>query len=151
MLARIDEDLALVDEMLALVPAGTENWRPPWEPAFSMAELAAHLAESFGGICACLARLNPAAFTQQETAGLTLSQCRLVLAAYRAQVQKANISDADWMRVIPTYFAPEGEALLAVLLVNLKHANHHAHQLFTYLKLLGVPVETRHLYRFTGA
>jgi hypothetical protein len=34
------------------------------------------------------------------------------------------------------------------LLANWKHINHHAHQLFLYLKLLGVPVSTQHLYRF---
>ena len=148
--ARIDEDFALVEEMLALVPAGSEGWRPAWpgDVPFTVAELAAHLAESFGGVCACFARLLN--LRKVETAGLTLGESREAMAAYRAQVREAFelMEDADLVRVIPTYFVPEGEPLLAVFLTNWKHVNHHAHQLFIYLKLLGVPVGTRHLYRF---
>ena len=149
---RIDEDLALVEEMLALLPAGSEGWRPAWpgDVPLTVAELAAHLAESFGGVCACFARLDLLNLTKIETVGLTLGESGRVMAAYRAQVSEALglMEDADWVRVIPTYFVPEGEPFLAVLLTNLKHVNHHAHQLFVYLKLLGVPVGTRHLYRF---
>ena len=148
--ARIDEDFALVEEMLALVPVGSEGWRPAWpgDLPFTVAELAAHLAESFGGVCACFARLLN--LRQVETVGLSVRESGEVMAAYRAQVREAFelMEDADLVRVIPTYFVPEGEPLLAVLLTNWKHVNHHAHQLFVYLKLLGVPVGTRHLYRF---
>ena len=148
--ARIDEDFALVEEMLALLPAGSEGWRPAWpgDAPFTVAELAAHLAESFGGVCACFARLLN--LRQVETVGLSVRESGEVMTAYRAQVREAFelMEDADLVRVIPTYFVPEGEPFLAVLLTNWKHVNHHAHQLFVYLKLLGVPVGTRHLYRF---
>ena len=148
--ARIDEDFALVEEMLALVPAGSEGWRPAWpgDVPFTVTELAAHLAESFGGICACFAKLLN--LHKVETAGLSVGESREVMAAYRAQVREAFelMEDGDLVRAIPTYFVPEGEPFLAVLLTNWKHVNHHAHQLFIYLKLLGVPVGTRHLYRF---
>ena len=148
--ARIDEDFALVEEMLALLPAGSEEWRPAWpgDAPFTVAELAAHLAESFGGVCACFARLLN--LRQVETVGLSVRESGEVMAAYRAQVREAFelMEDADLVRVIPTYFVPEGEPFLAVFLTNWKHVNHHAHQLFVYLKLLGVPVGTRHLYRF---
>ena len=148
--ARIDEDFALVEEMLALLPAGSEEWRPAWpgDAPFTVAELAAHLAESFGGVCACFAKLSN--LRKVETVGLSVGESGEVMAAYRAQVREAFelMEDADLVRVIPTYFVPEGEPLLAVFLTNWKHVNHHAHQLFIYLKLLGVPVGTRHLYRF---
>ena len=148
--ARIDEDFALVEEMLALLPAGSEEWRPVWpgDVPFTVAELAAHLAESFGGVCACFARLLN--LRQVATVGLSVRESGEVMAAYRAQVREAFelMEDADLVRVIPTYFVPEGEPFLAVLLTNWKHVNHHAYQLFIYLKLLGVPVGTRHLYRF---
>ena len=148
--ARIDEDFALVEEMLALLPAGCEGWRPAWpgDLPFTVAELVAHLAESFGGVCACFARLLN--LRKVETVGLTVGESREVMAAYRLQVREAFelMEDEDLVRVIPTYFVPEGEPFLAVLLTNWKHVNHHAHQLFIYLKLLGVPVGTRHLYRF---
>ena len=150
---RIDEDLALIEEMLALIPPSAEDWRPNWpgDVPFTMPELVAHLADSCGGICACFARLHPSLdWTKAETAGLRTGRNRRVIAGYRAMVQEARAltRDEDWMRVIPSYFVAEGEPFLTVLLVNLKHVNHHAHQLFVYLKLLGVPVGTRHLYRF---
>ena len=148
--ARIDEDFALVEEMLALLPAGVEGWRPAWpgDAPLTVEELAAHLAESFGGVCACFAKLL--SLRKVETVGLSVGESGAVMAAYRAQVREAFelMEDADLVRVIPTYFVPEGEPFLAVLLTNWKHVNHHAHQLFIYLKLLGVPVGTRHLYRF---
>ncbi len=151
--ARLDEDFALVEEMLALLPAGSEGWRPAWpgDAPLTVEELAAHLAESCGGVCACFARLHRSLdWKQTETAGLRIGRNRRVIAAYRAQLREAFdlTEDADLVRVIPTYFVPEGEPFLAVLLTNWKHVNHHAHQLFIYLKLLGVPVGTRHLYRF---
>ncbi len=151
--ARIDEDFALVEEMLALAPPGGGDWRPNWpgDLPFTMEELGGHLAESCGGVCACFARLHPSLDWQQaETAGLRIGRNRRVIAAYRAQLREgfAMTKDADLERIIPAYFVPEGEPFLAVLLTNWKHVNHHAHQLFIYLKLLGVPVGTRHLYRF---
>ena len=75
--ARIDEDFALVEEMLALLPAGSEGWRPAWpgDPPFTVTELAAHLADSFGGACACFARLLN--LRQVETAGLSVGESRV--------------------------------------------------------------------------
>jgi len=142
--ARLDEDLALAEELLAMVPAGAEEWRPPYD-GFSMAELTAHLVESAGGVVACLAKLHP-------ELGLTKSEgdSLAVFSTYRQQFLRASalVSNADLAQVIPTYFVPTGEPFVAILLTNWKHLNHHVHQLFTYLKLLGVPVSTRHLYRF---
>jgi hypothetical protein len=147
--ARVDEDLALIEEMLALVPEGSSEWRPPWADGFSVGELAGHLAESCGGICGCLARLRPSlAWTRAEPA--EFKESLRVIAAYRGLTREgfALVEDGDLMRVIPSYFVPDGEPFLALLLVNLKHVNHHAHQLFVYLRLMGVPVGTRQLYRF---
>jgi len=142
--ARLDEDLALAEELLAMVPAGGDGWRPPYD-GFSMGELVAHLVESAGGILACLAKLHPElALTPLKGESL------VVFSTYRQQFLRASaqVSEADLVRVIPTYFVPIGEPFVAILLTNWKHLNHHVHQLFTYLKLLGVPVSTRHLYRF---
>ena len=148
--ARLDEDLALAEELLAMAPAGADQWHPPYS-GFSLSELAAHLAESAGGIGGCFAKLHPAlSFQKAEDLGHTVAESLAVLAAYRGQCQAAYVhtTDVDLARVIPTYFVPSGEPFVAILLTNWKHLNHHVHQLFTYLKLLGVPVSTRHLYRF---
>ena len=40
--------------------------------------------------------------------------------------------------------------ILTLLLGNLEHLINHKHQLFTYLKQMGVPVATPDLYRFRG-
>ncbi|MBY0508478.1 MAG: DinB family protein [Bryobacteraceae bacterium] len=148
--ARLDEDLAIVEDLLALAPANHDDWRPDW-PGFSVSELAAHLVESAGGLCGCLARLDPSCeFQKSETLGHTPAESLAIFSGYRRQFQAAaaRVTDADLTRVIPTYFAPAGEPFLAILLTNAKHLNHHAHQLFTYWKMLGLPVRTRNLYRF---
>lgn len=150
---RLEEDLALVEELLALVPPGSDAWRPSWpgERPFSVAELAAHLAESAAGLCACCARLRPdLAIRKVERLGDTPAESAAMVAEYRQELRRARLAivESDLTRTIPTYFVRDGEPFLGILLTNGKHLNHHAHQLFTYLKLLGVAVNTRHLYRF---
>jgi len=49
---------------------------------------------------------------------------------------------------LSTVFVKEGETLLTLLLGNLEHLINHKHQLFTYLKLLGVAVTSQDLYHF---
>ena len=156
--ARILEDAALTAEMLGLAPPGSEDWRPPgWpatqgDPPFSMGRLEAHLVESMGGICACLYKLHPeemAGFAWLKD-GAAAMPARDAMADLQAAARAGFelVTDADLMRNLPTVFAPEGEPALAVLLVNWKHLLHHAHQLFVYLKVLGVAVDTQRLYRF---
>lgn len=157
------EDMALVESMLEMVPLGQDDWRPGWrssrgDPAFSTLELAQHLVDAGSGLCACFSRLHPLlhvhfATLQEEVQNSekpsTLT-CRKWIARCRTHVVEgfAICSDADLTRKIETYFSPQGEPFLETLLVNWKHWNHHAHQLFLYLKLMGVPVGTEHLYRF---
>lgn len=161
---RFDEDAALIEEMLALVPVGRESWLPDWPasvsgyPPFSVAQLAGHFLMSWGGVHGCLQKLHPEklkhfdALQQQveQNKKPALAVSRALLATGRAHTQEgfALTVDADLSRKIPTYFAPQGEVFLETLLTNGKHLNHHAHQLFVHLKLLGLPVGTQHLYRF---
>ena len=150
--ARILEDADLIDELLALAPEGRDTWQPDWpvsaegDPPFSMAKLAAHLAESLAGICACLHRLYPAEL--EHFAGLRQPAAAFPELVVAARAGFVLMTDADLTRPLPTVFSPEGAPFLETLLINWKHLLHHGHQLFLYLKLLGVPVTTRHLYRF---
>jgi hypothetical protein len=48
-------------------------------------------------------------------------------------------------------FVPEGEPLLTILLGNLEHLVNHKYQLFFHLKLAGVPVTSRDIYKWRGA
>jgi hypothetical protein len=69
---------------------------------------------------------------------------------YRAHIDEgfALLRDADLSRMMPTIFVREGEPLLTLLLGNLEHLINHKHQLFTYVRLMGVNVTSRDLYRF---
>jgi hypothetical protein len=161
--AKAAEDMALVESMLEMVPPGQNNWRPDWcsssgDAAFSTLQLAQHLVDAGSGLCACFARLHPLKLAHFATLQhrvraseqLSVEACRDLIAQCRIHVVEgfALCSDADLTRKIETYFSPQGEPFLETLLSNWKHWNHHAYQLFLYLKLLGVPVGTEHLYRF---
>ncbi len=156
---KVDEDLVLIEEMMAMVPEGKGEWGPDWpsasgEAAFSLDRLAGHLVEACAGLCACFLRLHGdrlAHFEALKARVIAGEEPPLVLiAACRAHIAEgfAVTSDGDLSGLIVTYFSPKGEPILETLLANWKHVNHHAHQLFLYLKLLGVPVSTQHLYRF---
>lgn len=156
--ACILEDAGLIGELFLLAPAGCEEWAPPGIDAFPVNRLAAHIVESFAGVCACLYKLHPEPLAHFEalavrTANLTAlspADAAVLLADCRAAAAEgfALVTDADLARRLPTVFSPEGQRFAAVLLVNWKHLLHHGYQLFFYWKLLGVPVSTRHLYRF---
>ena len=151
--ARILEDAELIGELLALAPEGGQAWQPDWpaatitgDPPYSMAQLSAHLAESLAGVCACLHRLYPAELAHFAKLGEPGTSFAELHQAARAGFDL--LADADLTRQLPTVFSPAGAPFLETLLINWKHLMHHGHQLFLYLKLMGVPVSTRHLYRF---
>ena len=150
--ARILEDAELIGEMLTLTPEGRGDWQPDWppsiagEPPFPMAQLSAHLAESLAGVCACLHRLYPVELAHFDKLGQSAASFSTLHQAARAGFDL--LADADLTRPLPTVFSPEGAPFLETLLINWKHLLQHGHQLFLYLKLMGVPVGTRHLYRF---
>jgi hypothetical protein len=152
--ARILEDAGLIGEMISLLPPGRTEWRPDWppstagDPPFSVSRLAAHLTESLGGVCACLYRLYPEQLAHFASLRERLGPGRFDELRQAAHEGFALMTDADLTRAVATVFAPEGEPLLNTLLINWKHLLHHGHQLFLYLKLMGVPVSSRHLYRF---
>lgn len=160
---KIDQDAALIEEMLAMIPPGKQDWRPDWpttdnEPPFHTTRLAAHLVDCMAGLLACFHRLHPQTLAHFNTLKTQLSntpnpslpESRAFCTICRTHIAEgfSHTTDSQFAQLIPTYFSPQGEAFLSVLLDNVKHLNHHAYQLFVYLKLLGLPVSTRHLYHF---
>ncbi len=53
-----------------------------------------------------------------------------------------------WRAACPRSLWRRANPIATLLLGNLEHLINHKHQLFTYLKQMGVPVATPDLYRF---
>jgi hypothetical protein len=160
LLGKLREQVDRLDHLLALIPPDTVSWRPPLPGAATpLNELLGHLLECLAGFCATLHAVYPQELahfarlrewpvnhpcTVEEARGRTREYMRHVEEGFRL------LSDQDLTRRIPTVFVPRGEAVLTVLLGNLEHLTNHKHQLFLYLKMLGVPVTTRDLYHWRG-
>jgi hypothetical protein len=121
--------------------------------------LLGHLLDCAAGFCAVLAAADPQRLThfaqlRDLPVNRPCSPTEAVrrIAIYRVHIEEAFalLSDEDLGRRLPTVFVKEGEPLLTLLLGNLEHLINHKHQLFTYLKLLGVGVSSRDLYHFRG-
>jgi hypothetical protein len=158
LLAKIHEQLDNTEHLIRLLPADRLDWVPQgpgvWTPAGA---LLGHLLDCLAGFCAVLAACRPERL--RHLAGLRElpvnhrcppDEAARSIAVYRAHIDEgfALLTDADLSRPVPTVFVKPGESVLTLLLGNLEHLINHKHQLYTYLKLLGVDVTTRDLYRF---
>lgn len=158
-LSRIEHQIERIDHLVTQIPDGQLDWTPAIPKAFSVAVLLGHLMESLSGFCAVLYAAEPerlAHFMELKKLAvdnrITPGEARARIATYRDHIREgfALLGDADLGRKLPTVFVPEGEPLLALLLVNFEHLASHKYQLFMYLRLLGVTVSSRDLYHFSG-
>lgn len=145
--------------LCSLIPADTVAWTPPLPRGIPLSQLLAHLGECLAGFAAVLRAAYPAELAH-------FIDLKRLLAREYPSVQDATgkigefreriregfgmLRDEDLSRMIPTVFVPAGEALLSLLLTNLEHLASHKYQLFVYLRILGVQVESRDLYYFSG-
>jgi len=159
-LSKIDEQIERTDHLAALVPESAVDWAPPIPRAFTVGVLLGHHLECLAGFCAVLFAVRPVPLGHfQDLRRLPVNhrcppfEARQRIAVYRARIGEgfALLEDADLGKAVPTVFVREGELLLTLLLGNLEHLINHKHQLFTYLKLMGVEIGTRDLYRFRGS
>lgn len=153
-LSKLEEQIERTGHLITLIPPDKIEWKP--RPAeLRVCDLLGHLLECLAGFCATLYALNPERLA--DFAGLRelrvnhccrIEEARTRIAEYEAHIKRGFtiLSDHDLARPVATVFVPEGEACLTLLLGNLEHLINHKYQLFSYLKLLGVQVETADLY-----
>lgn len=157
-LAKLREQVELVEHLLTLAPPDKIAWQP-MPDAFCLGDLLGHLLECSAGFCATLYALHSdrlAHFARLRERPVNhrcgIDEARQRLSEYMTHIEEgfALVTDEDLARRIPTVFVPGGEALLTILLGNLEHLINHKYQLFFYLKLLGVTVATPDLYSLRG-
>ncbi len=158
-LAKIHEQIERTAHLIRLLPEDRPGWMP-LPGAWPVEMLLGHLLECLAGFCAVLAAVEPHQLAHfAELRGLPVNHsCAPAEAIERLPVYRSHIdegfdllSDAALAKRVGTVFVREGEPLLTLLLGNLEHLINHKHQLFTYLKQMGVEVGTRDLYQLRGS
>lgn len=158
LLSKLEEQIELADHLITLVPPDKLEWKP-LPDSFRVCDLLGHLLECLAGFCASLYAVNPDRLVHfARLRELKVNHCcgieeaRDRMRDYASHIREGFglLRDDDFGRNVQTVFVPEGQALASVLLGNLEHFMNHKHQLFFYLKLLGVAVTTRDLYRMRG-
>lgn len=155
LLSKLEEQIELATGLITLIPPEKLEYKP-LPDSLRLCDLLGHLLECLAGFCASLYAVKPDSLAHFESLrGLAVNHCcgieeaRDRIGDYSRHIHESFglLTDDDLVRSVQTIFVPEGEALMTVLLGNLEHLINHKHQLFFYLKLLGVPVTTPDLYR----
>jgi hypothetical protein len=156
--SKLEEQIERTEHLITLIPPPKLEWRPR-PGAFRVCDLVGHLLECLAGFCATLYALDPKALShfarlreQQVNHCCGVEEAVLRIADYRDHLRQgfALVTDEALSRRLTTVFVPEGEAALTLLLGNLEHLINHKYQLFSYLKLLGLQIDTADLYRIRG-
>jgi DinB superfamily len=147
LLSKIQEQIDRTVHLISLLP----------EPPSPIELLLGHLLDCLAGFCAVLVAVEPVRlghFSQLRSLpvnhpcspGDAIAQ----IAIYRAHIEEgfAILKDASLSKTVGTVFVEGGETTLTLFLGNLEHLINHKHQLFMYLKQMGVEVTTRDLYKF---
>ena len=141
--------------LIRMVPADKLEWRPA--PGFmSLGQLVCHLTEPLGDGIRCLVT-NHWPFTPEEMEdGMKLENipaCNVEEALGRLEKDKtilrevlSDLSDEEFaQKPVSTPWGWKGKLEVMAILFR-EHFTNHKMQLFLYLKLLGLPVNTATLY-----
>jgi DinB superfamily len=160
---KVFEGIERVEHLVSLVPGDRMAWKPALPPnvtqANDLGHTLGHLVNCVAGFCAVFRAAFPEEFADLEKLREVAlerrcdpEQAREGIRVLAGHVRRGFecCCDADLARTIPTVFVAGGESVLTLLLGNLEHLLNHKYQLFLYLKLTGVPVTSRDIYRFRG-
>jgi hypothetical protein len=159
LLTKIHEQVDGAGHLTRLLPAECLDWTPPIPGAWPVGVLLGHILDCMAGFCAVLFAFEPQRlghFVSLRELPVnhrcTSDEAGRRMAIYRTHIDEGFLllRDANLGQQVPTVFVEQGESLLTLLLGNLEHLVNHKHQLFTYLKMLGVSVTSRDLYHFHG-
>ncbi|SRR5581483_7836142 len=159
LLLKVREQIDLAIDLITRIPIDRMKWKPTVPDSWPVEMLLGHLLDCLAGFCAVLRAAEPerlAHFAELQKRAVNHACSREealnAIALYSARIDEgfALTNDSDLARRLPTLFASTGETILTLLLGNLEHLINHKHQLFTYLKEMGVEVSSRDLYRFRG-
>jgi hypothetical protein len=155
---KLREQIERTEHLIKLIPADCTKWSPPVPiGATDLGHLLGHLLDCLAGFCAAFHAAFPA-----ELAHFAKLRCLPVnhscepatalsrIGEYTRHLEEAFdlCTDEHLSRRVPSLLAPEGEPLSMLLLGNLEHLINHKYQLFFYLRLLGLPVTSRDIYRW---
>jgi hypothetical protein len=158
---KVSETIERTEHLVSLVPTNLLDWRPklPAEipEVADLGHVLSHLSDCLSGFCAAFYRAFPVELGEfLELRAIAIGEsCSPVEARARIRLYEARIrrgfrccTDEDLSRRIPTFFAPEGQTLLTVLLGNIEHLINHKYQLFFHLKLAGLKLGSRDIYKW---
>jgi hypothetical protein len=161
---KVLETIERTDHLVSLVPVDRLQWRPEVPSSqrltSDLGHLVGHLLDCMAGFCAAFYAAFPSELADfLEFRSMTVNQscspekARASIKLYVGLIERGFgcSTDADLARKIPTVFVPQGEALLTILLGNLEHLVNHKYQLFFHLKMAGVAVTSRDIYKWRGA
>lgn len=157
--SKIDEQIERSLHLIECLPPKQLQWKPPVRGARPAGELLGHLLDCMAGFCAVLYAAYPEPLQHfASLRGLPVNhtcapdEAGERIRQYRIYLDRgfAELKDEDLSRKIPTVFVAGGETVLTLLLGNLEHLINHKHELFMYLKLMGVNLGTTDLYRLRG-
>lgn len=152
---KISEQIERTEHLMQAVPETALDWAPPIERPWTTAQLLGHLVACVSGFSAVLHRAEPERLGHLLELRSLLPATGVVEIRERFSVFARHIDrgfdvveDTTLAKVVSTVFVPEGQPLLTLFLNNLEHLINHKHQLFMYLRWLGVNVTSEDLYRF---
>jgi len=156
---KIQESIDRTTHLVTLVPESSLSFHPVSHAhgvVFTdVGHLLGHLLDCLSGFCAAFLAMFPEQLDsfqslREQPVNHSCSPGEAILRIQRygdhIRAGFALCSDETLARPLKTVFVPQGESFATILLGNLEHLLNHKHQLFFYLKLLGIPVGTADLY-----